>query len=268
MKTRWRASKDPMTRPTRSAEHSRRSGLACARAACALAVLATATPALAQEADPWEGFNRSIYDFNEWLDLSVLIPIAKGWDFVVPEPVQTSVQNVFETLNMVVVFGNDVLQLKPAAAGHDLARVLVNVTVGIGGIFDVASKISIDENDEDFGQTLGYWGVRPGPFLMLPFFGPSNPRDAVGLAVDYASNPVSYVAPFYVTVPMTGVSIVNLRSLFLEEIDELREASLDYYSFQHNAFVQSRELAIADRDAIEGEDEDELYYFDEDEDPE
>jgi len=237
-----------------------------ARLGVAVAVLvALSAPAAAQEeADPWEGFNRSIFAFNEWLDFQILIPVASAWDFVVPEVVQTGFDNAYDTYGMPIVVLNDLLQLKPVEVGHDLARVAVNLTAGMAGFFDVASRIGIRLNDEDFGQTLGYWGVPAGNFVMLPFFGPSNVRDTFGLAADLASQPVSYFAPFYVTLPINTVGIVNRRAIFLEEIAELRETSLDYYVFQRNAWVQNRAYAVEDLEGPVEEEEEDLYYLDDD----
>jgi len=236
-------------------------GVARARAELAALIgalaLCAVTPAGAQEEDPWEAMNRRTFAFNDWLDRHVLIPVAKGWDFVAPEAVQTGVMNVFDTASMAVVFGNDVLQLKPVEAGQDVARLVVNATVGIGGIFDVASKVGIPHNDEDFGQTLGYWGVPPGPYLVLPIFGPSNPRDAFGLAVDTMSNPWTYYVEWYVSVSLAVFDFVNLRTIFLEDVEDLRAAAIDYYVFQRNAYVQNRELVVHDQTSVE----DDLYYF-------
>ena len=236
-------------------------GVARARAELAALIgalaLCAVTPAGAQEEDPWEAMNRRTFAFNDWLDRHVLIPVAKGWDFVAPEAVQTGVMNVFDTASMAVVFGNDVLQLKPVEAGQDVARLVVNATVGIGGVFDVASKVGIPHNDEDFGQTLGYWGVPPGPYLVLPIFGPSNPRDAFGLAVDTMSNPWTYYVEWYVSVSLAVFDFVNLRTIFLEDVEDLRAAAIDYYVFQRNAYVQNRELVVHDQTSVE----DDLYYF-------
>ena len=155
--------------------------------------------------------------------------------------------------------------MKPIEAGQDLARAVVNVTVGIAGIFDVASKIGIPRNEEYFGQTLGYWGVPPGPYLVLPVFGPSNPRDTVGRIVDTASRPWTYFIDWYVSISVTVFEFVNLRTIYLEEIDDLRHTALDYYVFQRNAYEQSRDLAVNDLVSIEQEDQDDLYYFDDEE---
>jgi phospholipid-binding lipoprotein MlaA len=220
-------------------------------------MVAVGSPALAEEDDPWESFNRRTFAFNEWFDRNLLIPVANAWDFVAPDAVQTGIQNIFDTADMVVVFGNDVLQLKPVAAGQDVARLLVNATVGIGGVFDVATQVGIPHNDEDFGQTLGYWGVPPGPYLVLPVFGPSNPRDAFGFAVDTMSNPWTYYVDWYVSVSIAVFKFVNLRTIYLEDVEDLRAAAIDYYVFQRNAYVQNRELVVYDRESV---DED-LYYF-------
>jgi phospholipid-binding lipoprotein MlaA len=222
-----------------------------------VAMVAVAAPAVAEEDDPWQSLNRRTFAFNEWLDRNLLIPVANAWDFVAPDAVQTGIQNIFDTADMVVVFGNDVLQLKPVAAGQDLARLVVNATVGIGGIFDVATQVGIPQNDEDFGQTLGYWGVPAGPYLVLPIFGPSNPRDAFGFAVDTMSNPWTYYVDWYVSVSIAVFKFVNLRTIYLEDVEDLRAAAIDYYVFQRNAYVQNRELVVYDRESV---DED-LYYF-------
>ena len=241
-------------------------GAALLAAATVLALSAAAPAARAQdESDPWEGLNRGTFAFNEWLDEWVLVPVATGWDFVAPEPVQTGIANVFDNAGMSVVILNDVLQLKPMRATEDIARLAVNTTVGIGGIFDVATMLEMPENDEDFGQTLGYWGVPPGPYLVLPIFGPSNPRDTLGLIVDTASEPWTWFVELYISFPVAVFEFVNLRTIYLEEIEELHDTALDYYVFQRNAYVQARALAVADEEAIEEEEEDDLYYFDEDE---
>jgi len=243
-------------------------GLLMPRRATSVAVVLTAallcaTSVQAREDDPWQAMNRRTFAFNEWLDTSVLMPVAKAWDFVTPDAVQTGIANVFETWDMVLVLGNDILQLKPRQAAEDVARTLVNVTVGIVGIFDVASKLGIPRNQEDFGQTLGYWGVPPGPYLVLPIFGPSNPRDTIGLIADTASRPWTYFVDWYVSISLSVFDFMNLRTIYLGEIEDLRDSALDYYVFQRNAYVQSRELAVSDLESIQEEDEEDLYYFEE-----
>ena len=237
---------------------------------CTALVLAAAQPAAAAadaeaERDPWEEMNRRTYNFNEWLDKWVLVPVATGWDVVAPEPVQTGISNIFRNSETVVVFVNNVLQLKPARAAEDFGRWVTNTTVGIGGLFDVATSVGIPENDEDFGQTLGYWGVPPGPYLVLPIFGPSNPRDTFGFGVDTVTEPWAWFVPIYVSVPVSVFEYMNLRTIYLEEIDEFHETALDYYVFQRNAYVQNRALAVRDIEEVEKEEAEALYYFDDEE---
>jgi phospholipid-binding lipoprotein MlaA len=222
--------------------------------------------------DPWEGMNRGIFRFNETLDRYLLEPVATGWDFVFPDLVQTSIRNVTNNLRFPIIFVNNVLQLKPEAAAQDVARFVVNSTVGIAGVWDPARRIGLEANDEDFGQTLGYWGVPPGPYLVLPFFGPSSPRDALGLAGDVGVVYGSWFAvgiPIYVTAAITAVDVVNRRSLLLEEIREEREAAFDFYVFVRNAYIQNRARRVADEaeKAPDSEEED-LYYLDEEDEEE
>ena len=213
--------------------------------------------------DPWERFNRPVFAFNEGLDRWLLEPVAKGWDWAVPEVVQTGIGNVFDNLSTPVHLVNDILQAKFYQGGETAWRLVINTTVGLGGIFDVASGWQVHESDEDFGQTLGYWGVPPGPYLVLPFFGASSPRDTVGLAVDSVTFPYGFFVPIYVTFPANGVNLVNTRAGLLEEIAAERAAAFDFYSFVRSAHVQFRENQVRDRAEDEDADED-LYYFDED----
>lgn len=220
--------------------------------------------------DPWEGFNRKIFWFNEKLDQFVLEPVATGWDWVLPDLAQTSIRNVYDHLRFPVIVVNDALQLKPVAVAEDLGRFTINTLWGVGGIWDAAALVDLEANDEDFGQTLGYWGVPPGPYLVLPFFGPSSPRDTVGLAGDAAIGYGAWFAagiPIFISASMTTVDIVNRRSLLLEEIDEERKAAFDFYVFVRNAWIQNRERRVRDgeQEAVELEDEQDLYYFDDEE---
>lgn len=211
--------------------------------------------------DPWERMNRPVFAFNEGVDRWVLEPVATGWDWAVPEVAQTSVGNFFEHLTLPVHFVNDVLQLKPRAAYETLWRVVINSVVGLGGLFDPASSWEVPQSDEDFGQTLGYWGVPPGPYWVIPFLGPSSPRDAGGLVVDAATFPIGFVVPIYVTVPANAVNIVNARAAVLEDIRAERAAAFDFYSFVRSSYTQFRENRVRDR--AEDEEDEDLYYFDE-----
>jgi phospholipid-binding lipoprotein MlaA len=218
--------------------------------------------------DPWEGFNRGIFWFNEKADIYVLRPVAVGWDFVMPDLVQTAIKNIFSNARFPIIFVNDLLQAKPIEAGEDLGRFLLNTTVGIGGIWDPAKKVGLAGNDEDFGQTLGYWGVPPGPYLVLPFLGPSSPRGTVGFAVDSATVPYSFFVAWYIPISVTATRMVSTRARYIEEIDENRRTALDYYSFQRNAYVSYRENLVKDREEDAEATDDDLYYFEEDDDEE
>lgn len=218
--------------------------------------------------DPWERMNRGTFWFNERLDNYLLEPVAKGWDWTLPETAQTGVRNFFTNLSFPIVFVNDLLQLKPLDAGEDLARFLVNTTVGVVGFVDVASRIDVPKNDEDFGQTLGFYGVPAGPYLVLPLLGPSSGRDAPSLAVDGLTQPLNYVLPLAVNVGLRATDAVNRRAYALEEIEQSRRDALDYYVFVRDAYLSNREHRVADRDP-DAEDRDaaadDLYFFDEEE---
>ena len=230
-----------------------------------LAALATGLAGCAGT-DPWEGMNRGTFWFNEKADHYVLEPAAKGWDWAMPDVAQTGVRNFFANLLFPVHFVNNLLQLKPLDAGEDLSRFLVNTTVGVVGFVDVASKIEVPKNDEDFGQTLGSYGMPAGPYLVLPLLGPSSARDAPSLAVDGATQPLNYVLPLAVNAGLTVTEIVNLRAYYLEEIDQSRRDSFDYYIFRRDAYLDNREHRVSDRDPEEGDsDEDEDLYFPEEE---
>jgi phospholipid-binding lipoprotein MlaA len=221
-----------------------------------------------RDPDPWEKFNRGIFWFNEKLDIYVLMYVAKGWRFIVPDLGRTAVQNFNDNLVMPVIFANDVLQLKPANSAYDVLRLAYNTTLGIGGLIDIATMIEIPKNDEDFGQTLGFWGVPSGPYLVLPIFGPSTIRGGVGRIGDAAGTYYFSLLPIYVTFIVRTVELVNLRSRYLEEVDENRRESFDYYVFMRDAYLQNRAAKI-DR-ARGGEsgsrDDDDLYYYFDDED--
>ena len=215
--------------------------------------------------DPWEGFNRGIFAFNEKLDIWFLRPVAIGWDTVVPDPIETGLRNVFSNARFPVIFVNNLLQGKPKAAGEDLGRFFLNTWLGVGGLFDPAKEIGLPGNNEDFGQTLGYWGVPAGPYLVLPFLGPSSPRDAVGIAADSATLVHPYFVVWYVSAAITATNVVNTRARYIEQIDEERQAALDFYSFQRNAYVSYRENLVNDREGDDTDPADNLYFYDDEE---
>jgi len=209
--------------------------------------------------DPLERTNRGIFWFNESVDRWFLEPVATGWDFVMPDPVESAIQRFFQNLGFPVVFVNDLLQGKPVAALQDVGRFALNSTAGIVGFFDPATQVGLPDNDEDFGQTLGVWGVPAGPYLVLPLLGPSSPRDTGGLIVDSATRVYPFFLPFYVNFSSTSVSIVNRRSRLLETIREERKAAFDFYAAVRNAYVQRRENQIGDRKPKSEESDEDLY---------
>jgi phospholipid-binding lipoprotein MlaA len=208
--------------------------------------------------DPAESFNRKMFWFNDKADVYVLEPVAKGWDFVVPDRVQTSIANFFKNLAFPVVFINSTLQAKPRAAAIELARFMANTTFGLAGFFDPATPWGLERQEEDTGQTLGYWGVPAGPYLVWPFFGPSNVRDTFGLAGDSLLGLYTFFIIPYVTIGTNTVRIVNDRSLFLDEVRNAKKASIDYYVFVRNAYLQRRNTLIEDG-VVKPEGEEDLY---------
>lgn len=214
--------------------------------------------------DPWEGLNRKTFWVNDKLDVYALEPIARGWDYVMPDPVQRSISRFFYNLLFPVVFVNDLLQAKPRAAAEALARFQINTFFGGLGFFDLATDLGLPLQLEDTAQTFGVWGISPGPYLVLPFFGPSSPRDAVGLAGDVALGFYTYFVPIpFVTAGASAVNIVNERSRYLNEVANAKDASLDYYTFVRNAYVQRRWKLLNDSLSGTGPYEEEDLYNDE-----
>jgi phospholipid-binding lipoprotein MlaA len=245
-----------------------RTTLALAFAVVGLGVASGATAAAPADFDPLK-VNRPIFWFNDKLDVFLLEPIAKGWDFVVPSRAQGAISDAFDNARFPIDFTNELLQGKPASAGKALGRFLLNSTLGVGGLFDVAEAAGLPGRQEDFGQTLGVWGIRNGPYLVLPVLGPSTFRDACGRAVD---SPMR-VWPFFVgTIPSIGITsteVVNWRARNLESIRDLRKDAFDYYSLVRNAYLSNREAEVADHAAPESgaekpdtEPEEDLYFTD------
>jgi phospholipid-binding lipoprotein MlaA len=219
--------------------------------------------------DPWERMNRGTFAFNEAADKWVVEPVAKGWDFLLPEFAQTGVENFFDNLRAPVFVANNLLQGEVQQGYLHLWRMILNTTVGVAGFVDVASMAGWPDHPEDFGLTLGHWGVPNGPYLMLPVLGASTVRDTVGLAGDAAINPYTYFVPIYVPIAARATELLNKRAIFLEEIAQSREEAFDFYVFVRNAYLQNREHRLtgvpvegaeaAEADSDGGED---LYYFD------
>jgi len=196
--------------------------------------------------DPLEPVNRGIFSFNNTFDHYLFKPIAKGYDTAVPGPVKTGVSNVFQNASDMQSVVSDALQLKGGKLGDDLGRVMLNTTVGLGGIFDLATPMGIERGNEDFGQTLGYWGLGSGPYLVLPFFGPSSARDLVGRFGDSYIDPISALSSVPVRNSLTGLRVVDTRvSLFPAE-ELMKQAALDRYTFMRAAYQQRRQSLVLD----------------------
>jgi phospholipid-binding lipoprotein MlaA len=190
--------------------------------------------------DPWESLNRKTFAFNEFLDRNFLKPAAKGYQAITPEPVDTSVTNFFSNLREVPSFVNHLAQARPKDAAADAGRFILNTTVGVLGLFDVASKVGIEQKNADFGLTLGRWGIGSGPYLVLPFLGPSTVRDAAGQTLDVFSYPVVYLeAP--AEIPVRALEIIDGRADLLET-EKLITG--DRYTFLRNLYVQRRQFLL------------------------
>jgi phospholipid-binding lipoprotein MlaA len=210
--------------------------------------------------DPIEPVNRRVFWFNDKLDTYVLEPVATGWDRIAPDPVQRSVSNFFSNLRFPIFTVNDVLQGKVNDGAVDVGRFAVNTTVGVLGFFDPATRWGFAQHNEDFGQTLGWWGVRGGPYLVLPVLGPSSVRETVGLVGDSAASITPFFVNGWILAGARAVDTINYRSLILEQVREAKRASFDYYSFVRNAYVQRRNALLHDNlDTNEGEG-DALYH--------
>lgn len=198
-----------------------------------------------EPSDPLEPVNRAVYGFNMKLDRYVAKPAAKGYQFAVPEELRTGVSNFFQNLTYPTVIVNDVLQGKFKQSGLDTTRFLMNTTFGLLGFLDPATLVGLEKHDEDFGQTFGYWGVGPGWYLMLPFFGPSNNRDLTGRVFAYATDPLTYVNNTEVSLGATGLNVVKTRADLLS-VDSVLEQQFDPYLFVRSAFLQHRQNQVYD----------------------
>lgn len=190
--------------------------------------------------DPLEGFNRQVFGFNETVDQYALKPAAQVYQTVTPSFVQTGVSNFFGNIGDVWTAVNNLLQGKPNDGVDDIGRVLVNTTFGIGGLFDVASATGFPKHKEDFGQTLGTWGVSSGPYLVLPIFGPSTVRDAFATPVDMKGDLWSYKEPIYIKNTGSVLRIIDKRASLLDAGSLIEEAALDKYVFFRDAYLQRR----------------------------
>lgn len=196
--------------------------------------------------DPMERTNRAIYKFNDALDRGVAKPVAVAYTKVTPAPVRTGVSNFFRNLTYPTVIVNQLLQGKVAGMFVSTARLVVNSTIGIGGLFDPASQMGIPSHDEDFGQTLGAWGIPSGPYMVLPVLGPSSARDTVGVGGDFFTDPKRYaINDRWTRYGLTAFELVDRRAELLGT-DEVLGRSFDPYVFMRNAYLQRREFQVKD----------------------
>lgn len=226
--------------------------------------------------DPLESYNRAAYAFNDGFDTYLLKPVAKGYDAITPDPIQKGIGNFFSNLDDVIVMFNDLLQFKLVQFASDTGRFLVNSTLGLGGLIDWATDMGMPKHQEDFGQTLGYWGVPDGPYFVIPFLGPSTIRDAPSLFVDTAAfDPVWQELengyPLESRDPkeswgLTAAKFIDMRASLLSAESILDEAALDEYTFVREAYLQRRLNQVYDGSPPEEPeefDESELFDFDE-----
>jgi phospholipid-binding lipoprotein MlaA len=205
----------------------------------------TAPNARRDPRDPFERVNRVTYRFNDALDRAVLRPVAKGYKAIAPQFVETGVSNFFSNLGQPTVIVNDLLQAKFLPALSDTGRFLMNTTLGIGGLWDPAGGVGLEKHDEDFGQTLGKWGMPSGAYLMVPFFGPSTLRDGVGSFADVYSDPIHYVERDSIRLSLYGMNLIDTRAGLLESDQALRQ-TFDKYAFLRSVYLQRREYLVTD----------------------
>lgn len=231
-------------------------------AAClpALGACATRPPAddpesvaeFQQNNDPIEPFNRGSYAVHQAIDRNVLEPVARGYRAVVPPPIRTGVRNVLANLRTPVVLANDILQGESRRAGDTLGRFVVNSTLGVAGIFDVAAdRMGVRGHTEDFGQTFARWGIGEGPYLFIPVLGPSNPRDLTGFGVGIAADPLTWVGQGVAVDALTGtragMTVVDTREDLLDPLADVDRTSLDSYATLRSAYRQRRRAEIENR---------------------
>jgi phospholipid-binding lipoprotein MlaA len=205
-----------------------------------------ATVQTADARDPWESMNRSVFQFNEVIDTAAIKPAAQLYVKVLPSFVRTGVDNFFGNLGDVWSMANSALQLKGQATVETFMRINVNTFLGLGGLLDVATEMRLEKHKEDFGQTLGYWGVKPGPFVVLPLLGPSTLRDTLALPLDMQGDVSQRFSDEATRNALTVTRVLDIRSGLLQTVDVVKAASLDPYSFVRDAYLQKRRNDIHD----------------------
>ena len=215
-------------------------------------------PVIGYANDPFEEINREVWTFNEGVDNRIARPVAELYDGVVPIPIQSSITNFFSNLDEIDNSINQILQGKPIAAANDLGRFVINTSFGILGFFDVASIIGFKEHDEDFGQTLGVWGIPSGPYLMLPFYGPSSPRDLVGRPISGFLSGTFSIDESDVRASITILDALETRARLLD-VENLIVG--DKYTFIRNSYLQYSEFEVSDGEEIKDDFTDDMDDF-------
>lgn len=224
---------------------NRRMGMALA--ACIVLVLqGCATVKNPDARDPWESMNRSVYQFNDAVDNVAIKPAAKVYTAVLPSPVRTGIHNFLGNLGDVWSMANSALQLKGQATAETFMRITVNTFLGLGGVLDVATEMRLEKRKEDFGQTLGYWGVKPGPYIVLPILGPSTLRDTLATPLDIQGDVAQQFNDPATRNVLSATRVMDVRSSLLQTVDVIKEAALDPYTFVRDGYLQKRENDIHD----------------------
>ena len=225
-----------------------------------------ATTAATDPRDPWESMNRGTQNFNDSMDEYVLEPAARGYVWLMPSFVSTGISNFFSNIRDIKVTINDFLQFKLKQGAMDTGRFVVNTTAGIAGFIDVADMIGLPKHNEDFGQTLGFWGVPSGPYLVLPFFGPSTVRGTTGRVGDAAMNPLTYtflfsdsVAASLASFGLYTIDVIDRRASVLG-LEKVAEEGGDPYEFYRDSYLQRREYLINDGEVPDVDEELDDYY--------
>lgn len=210
------------------------------------ALSACATGPTANSRDPLEPMNREIYRINEDLDAGIIKPVGQLYADYVPSPVQTAVGNFFSNFSDIYSAVNNLLQAKPGRAAEDTMRVAINTVFGLGGLIDIATPAGLPKYKEDFGQTLGYWGLPSGPYIVLPLLGPSSVRDTAGLLVDLQLEPLVYLDSAALEYSLAGLFVIDKRARLLGATSLLETAALDKYSFLRDSYLQRRDYLVYD----------------------
>ena len=223
-------------------------------ASLVLSACATKDPEAVAQNDPWEPTNRAVFDFNTKVNDSVAFPIAKFYNSTVPEPARDGIHNALTNLNSPVVFGNNVLQGEPGKAADTFGRFVINSTVGVVGLIDVAGKIGIPGNTTDFGITLGKAGAAEGSYLVVPLLGPKPPRDLVGMGVDVAMDPLTWIrfhnSTFWYLV-RSGVNVLDEAASNVDAVEQIERSSIDFYASTRSLYRQNRAAQVNNGQAVE-----------------